>query len=243
MKYIINADDFGRTETVNEAIAEGFRLGYLTRTTIMVNMPYCEAAVKLAMEKGFFDKVGLHINLTSGYPLTEEIRGSQNFCDADGNFTGKIFRDRKIRFILSESDKRAVAKEVRAQIEKYNKLGFTLKHADSHGHVHTFPALLGIVIKELEIAEFFSLRISTNLSSTGLKKIYKSVINKRINLFNKNCCDYFDAYKQVLKVKDQLREKNLICEVMLHPNIWNGDMQIGQGCHYSDLDRLEIKNE
>ena len=37
-KVIINADDFGYSSQVNEAVAECFRTGVINRTTIMVNM-------------------------------------------------------------------------------------------------------------------------------------------------------------------------------------------------------------
>ena len=61
MEYIINADDFGRTDTVNIAIVEGFKNGCLNSTTIMVNMPYFEEAVHLADMYNFKNKVGLQL--------------------------------------------------------------------------------------------------------------------------------------------------------------------------------------
>ena len=52
MKLIVNADDFGRTRGINYGIVECMKNGILTSTTIMMNMPYAEHAVKLAKKEG-----------------------------------------------------------------------------------------------------------------------------------------------------------------------------------------------
>ena len=78
---IINADDFGYSAEVNEAVSECFRAGVINRATIMVNMPGAEEAARIARENGFFDRVGLHINLTEGKALTDECAASE-LCDA-----------------------------------------------------------------------------------------------------------------------------------------------------------------
>ena len=78
---IVNADDFGRDEESTRAILECFRRGYINQTTLMVNMPCAEKAVVLAREAGFADKIGLHLNLTQGMPLTESIKRFSEMCD------------------------------------------------------------------------------------------------------------------------------------------------------------------
>ena len=70
MQWIINADDFGLSQEVNSAVVQCFRDGTIDRTTLLVNMPQTDAACALAREHGFFDRVGLHINLVEGTPLT-----------------------------------------------------------------------------------------------------------------------------------------------------------------------------
>ena len=44
----VNADDFGLSHEVNMAIVEAFKKGLINNTTIMVNMPGFEEAVRLA---------------------------------------------------------------------------------------------------------------------------------------------------------------------------------------------------
>ena len=86
MGLIRNADDFGKSESVNRAIMTCFEKGFVDRTTLMVNMDAAESAVSLAKSAGFADRVGIHLNLTEGMPLTAPIRSNPLLCDANGRF-------------------------------------------------------------------------------------------------------------------------------------------------------------
>ena len=77
MQIIINADDFGLSKDVNEAIDICIKKDYIQRTTLMVNMPQTLEAVKLAKDGGYLNKVGLHINLIEGIPLTPDIKKTE----------------------------------------------------------------------------------------------------------------------------------------------------------------------
>ena len=62
MKVIINADDFGMSRTVNQAIVDGYNNGILTSTCIMANMPSFEDAIrKLKDIEGI--GLGIHLNI------------------------------------------------------------------------------------------------------------------------------------------------------------------------------------
>ena len=91
---IVNADDFGLTESCTKAIAEAFRLGLISSTTACANGEAIENAYRIANENGFLDRVGIHINLTEGAPLTEGIKNDPFFCES-GVFHGKINRLKK----------------------------------------------------------------------------------------------------------------------------------------------------
>ncbi len=45
MKLIINADDYGMSDTVNDAIIKGYQNGILSSTCIMANMPAFDDAI------------------------------------------------------------------------------------------------------------------------------------------------------------------------------------------------------
>ena len=70
MRLIIEADDFGLSESITNGIIDGINGGYITSTNIMANMPFAKYAVEKAIENKI-KSVGLHFNLTVGEPLTK----------------------------------------------------------------------------------------------------------------------------------------------------------------------------
>lgn len=132
---IINADDFGLTEDTNRAILELARLGTVSSTSIMVNMPYVAAIQSVAAE---FPRlgVGVHLNLTTGAPLSppETVR---TLVDGEGRFLplGVLVR-RALTGRVSWAD---IRREVRAQVRRARELlGARLDHWDSHEGFHRF---------------------------------------------------------------------------------------------------------
>ncbi len=251
MRYIVNADDLGRTETVNQAIFESFERNLITNATVMVNMPFFDQATKIAFERGLIPRIGLHINLISGSPLTDAIKECPSFTNSDGRFNGKVFRKKHLMFFISPKEKAAVRDEVKAQIERYFEAGYTLKHADSHGHIHTFPSLQGVIFDVLRECGIESVRISRDI---GIRKdpivlLYKKLVNRRF-VKNKLSTDHFGALGDVIKAKLS-RESREVTEVMIHPNYINGKWTIGE--MYEDevlisetqerIDRLSYINE
>ena len=49
-RLIVNADDFGRSQSINEAVIRAHREGILTTASLMVNEPDCAGAVKVLIE-------------------------------------------------------------------------------------------------------------------------------------------------------------------------------------------------
>src|SRR5262245_54457274 len=65
-RLIVNADDFGRSHSINEAVIRAHREGILTTASLMVNEPGCDEAVALAREHPKLG-VGLHLTLLCGH--------------------------------------------------------------------------------------------------------------------------------------------------------------------------------
>lgn len=216
----INADDFGRTQSINNAITKAFNEGIITQTTIMVNMPYADSAILLSQDNNFFNNVGLHLNLDEGYPITTNIKKCKTFCKESGEFNGN-FRKRRIKnFFLTKTERKCCKEEIEAQMNKYISMGFTMKHLDSHHHIHVIPSVLPIVVISAKKMGFQSMRIRFNLQNTNiLKKIITKCINIYISRFFKTTdffCDsaYFAEFKP-------FRES---IEVMCHPDICDGKL-------------------
>ena len=242
MKYIVNADDFGRTETVNKAIMESFQKGYISNTTIMVNMPFYDQALLLAKENDIMHRVGLHINVTSGKPLTDDICGCPTFVGKNGLFNGCVFKDRRGMAYLTKREKQAVALEVDAQIEKFLNAGFTQMHADSHGHIHTFPSLQKIIVREFKKYGFSSVRLPRNVGVSGhLKGLYKQIINFGFKSFNA-CTNYFGSMFDIWKQADTLNVQDGVTEIMLHPNYLNEKWDFGEPFSSDEIPKYITEN-
>jgi len=227
VSIIVNADDFGKSANVNEAIAQAFEKGLINRTTLMVNMPYAREAVKLAKQRGFIDKVGIHLNLTSGLPVTEDMKRDATMCDENGQFTGDFARDIKKRFFLNSFTSVNIARELVAQLDEFREMGGILWHIDSHHHVHTDPSVwrvLKLVIRKYPVV---SVRLGRNMYRGGniLMRLYKIMFNASVRRRNRVKPDFFGSMDDfctfTANMDDAQRrlflEKNI--EIMVHPEL------------------------
>src|SRR5436309_9670936 len=78
-RLIVNADDFGRSTSINAAVIRAHREGILTTASLMVNEPAFAEAVALARENPGLG-VGLHLTLIRGHSALprEKIPGLVN---------------------------------------------------------------------------------------------------------------------------------------------------------------------
>ena len=185
---IVNADDFGHSAGVNEAIAAGFAAGAISSTTFMANMPAAAEAADLARARGFGQRIGIHLNLTEGEPLSEPIRREPAFCDADGRYRPTL---RRAALDLTPSQARAVETELRAQIARTRDLGIAPTHFDSHHHVHNIWPV-GSIVVALARENRVPVRIARNWGP-GLgpvKTAFKLAFNARLSLLGLRATEF-----------------------------------------------------
>ena len=84
MRLIVNADDFGYSEGVNEGIVMAYRQGIVRSTTLMVNQEGTEDAISLLKSLGL-PGIGIHLCLTHGRPVTQADK-VPSLLDNTGNF-------------------------------------------------------------------------------------------------------------------------------------------------------------
>lgn len=139
-RLIINADDFGLTPGVNQAIAECHRAGTVTSTTLMANSAAFDGAVQVTRQNAKLG-VGCHVMLVDGGPLSavSDVNsllgpGTNTFRDGMPGFALRALRS---RFHHDE-----IAAEANAQMRKIQSAGISLTHFDSHKHTHMFPSVL-----------------------------------------------------------------------------------------------------
>jgi predicted glycoside hydrolase/deacetylase ChbG (UPF0249 family) len=92
---VINADDLAKSSEGDDAILRCFDRRLISSATVMANMPRFGEAIALIHAGGFQDRLGVHLNLTEGFPLTDPIRRSSRFCSPAGQLLrvrGPIWR-------------------------------------------------------------------------------------------------------------------------------------------------------
>src|SRR4249920_3074722 len=84
-RLIINADDFGRSQSINRAVVRAHQEGILTSASLMVNEPGFEEAVASAQENPALG-VGLHLTLVCGHSTCAPQR-IPGLVDRDSRFS------------------------------------------------------------------------------------------------------------------------------------------------------------
>ncbi len=143
-RLIVNADDFGLTAGVNEAIINGHHLGLISSTSLMATGAAFESAVKFLRQAPCLG-VGVHLNLTEGKPVAPAL-GIPSLVNREGSFARKpasLWR----AMVLKRASLAEIEKELSAQIEKVLAEGIAVTHLDSHKHVHALPAVGRIALR------------------------------------------------------------------------------------------------
>ncbi|MDP4012407.1 MAG: ChbG/HpnK family deacetylase [Candidatus Nanoarchaeia archaeon] len=230
-KLIVNADDFGYSDSVNKGIIDTHVNGIVTSTTMLVGLQGFNSAVKLAKKHKKLD-IGIHLNLT------------------EGKLANSLFDFLKKRFSRQE-----IEDELENQINTLEDTGLKLTHIDGHQHIHVFPKIFKIIVKLAKEHEIDYVRLpheklalnrvmfSSIFNGQFAKKIILSSlsINKR-SLLTKNGLKTTDHFYGILSGKNLTYTKMAkvlknvpegITELVCHPGNEN----------YSDyLDRVKERN-
>lgn len=137
---IVNADDFGYFPCVSKGIVEGARAGVISATSVMANRLGLETQIPPLLQTNGVD-VGIHLNLTSGQPLTEPL------CT---RFETNGFPDKfwwALRSPIRGSLLDEITDEFTAQIDRCVALGVSPVFLNSHEHVHMLPGVYGVVVR------------------------------------------------------------------------------------------------
>ncbi len=140
-QLIVNADDYGKTEGVARGIIRAHRDGIVTSTTVMMNMPQVEDALKLADDCPDLG-IGVHLVFTAWRPLLPPAE-IPSLVDENGHFHSQ-------EAILSRPDRidtDELKAELRAQIERCWALGREPDHLDFHHFIHVYPSFFAIYVE------------------------------------------------------------------------------------------------
>ena len=213
---IINADDLGISEAVNDAIFELMARRRVTSATVLANGPAFRHAVSKIKH---FPRCsfGAHLNLTQFAPVAPAsdaalLRG------ADGLMSRSIENQRSTPKLLS-----AMYRELCAQVELLGSAGIDITHFDSHHHIHTKPQLFPVIKAVQRRFGVRKVRISKNIY-TSQQPLSPALARKKraYNWFLRN---FFttrttDGFTELLSYRVVLNGKALShrsVELMVHP--------------------------
>lgn len=143
-RLIVNADDFGASEQINEAVIRALNEGVLTSASLMVTGAAFEQAVMLAKENPGL-AVGIHLVTVVGRSALPRSE-IPSLVDQDGNFSNNPTAA-GLKYYFSPQARRELRRELAAQFEKFHSTGLPLSHIDGHLHLHVHPVIFNIALE------------------------------------------------------------------------------------------------
>ena len=227
MSIIITVDDFGMSKGINAAILTGIEKGIITSTNVMVNMPWSHEAKAIVETQRDCD-VGIHLNITSGKPVSDKDT-VLSLVDENGCFYAyPIFKKRLRQKKISKSE---VKRELEAQIAKYRNTIGEPDYWNTHNHVHMLPELFKIFIDTARRHELFVMR--NNYKYPLTKKCHKPYVKNLLISF----CMYYAKFNKMkypsgMALFRDLKEKTNISTYLDSPIQY--DKQIEVILHIAD---------
>jgi hopanoid biosynthesis associated protein HpnK len=165
-RLIVNADDFGLSHSVNEAVIRAHRDGILTSASLMVNESGFDKAVALAKENPKLG-VGLHLTLLQSHSVLppEKIPGLVN---SRGEFSGSPVGV-GLNYFFKRNLREQLRTEIHAQFEKFHKTGLPLDHVNGHLHLHLHPTIFKILMEDSEKLGIRHLRLTRDCFARSRK--------------------------------------------------------------------------
>src|SRR5438270_5752644 len=144
-QLIVNADDFGMSEAVNEAIIRAHRQGVLTSASLMVTGEAAAQAVQLAKENPGL-AVGIHLVAVMGRSVLPQSE-IPTLVDEAQNFSNNPTAA-GLKYFFSPSARRELRREIAAQFAKFHETGLRLSHVDGHLHLHVHPVIFNEALQQ-----------------------------------------------------------------------------------------------
>jgi hopanoid biosynthesis associated protein HpnK len=156
-RLIVNADDFGRFPSINQAVLRAHREGILTTASLMVNEPSAEEAVRMARENPKLG-VGLHLALVCG---AAALPSSQipHLANGAGQFSDDAVAS-GCRYFFSAACRKELRLEIEAQFKKFHATGLPLDHVNGHLNIHLHPAVFRILLDNAQRWRIRALRLT-----------------------------------------------------------------------------------
>jgi chitin disaccharide deacetylase len=156
IRLIVNADDFGRSTSINRAIERAHREGILTSASLMVNEPAASHAIEVAKDNPLL-AVGLHLTLVCG---KSTLKPSEIIGVVDQKFQFSRFPVLAgLRYYFSKGIHHYLRQEIDAQFREFRATGLELDHVNGHCNFHLHPIIWRFLKRDHESLGFDAMRL------------------------------------------------------------------------------------
>lgn len=248
-KLIVNADDFGLHESINNAIIEGHQSGCVSSTSIMPAGRAFQHAAQLSSQNRLLG-VGVHLTLVGLEPLSEPEQVC-SLIDGQGRFF-KNYIHFLLKYVQGKIRREEIRQEMALQIERVIAAGIPVTHLDSHQHLHIVPGIFEVVVELAKCYHIGAVRIpdeayfftggypfslSRILGRTGLTLLSR-LVRMKIARQGLAAPDHFFGMLSgghmsedyLLQIVEQLPEG--VSEIMMHPGKENELLEHEYGWDY-----------
>ena len=250
LKLIVNADDLGLSEPVNEGIARAHLNGIVTSASIMANGSGFDHAVRVCRSIPSLD-LGIHLTLIEEKPLLP-AEAIPSLVTAGGRLHNHAKTFMK-RYVSGNIQLQHVRAELDAQIKKVLSRGLSISHLNSHQHVHMLPHILSITVDlakkynipairvPREYLKFYMLQRAAGIFRVGELFVLNSFCRFGRTMTARRT-DYFAGFffggnldKENLRQVLQSLPTSGTCELMCHPGDEDTKTKYGHWrYHWSD---------
>jgi chitin disaccharide deacetylase len=223
MSLVINADDFGLSESVNNTILMLFKKGIVKSASIIAAGEKFEHAIEISKKNPLLD-IGVHLCLSGPFNIGKDYH---TILDPRTNLffeKSEIIKKLK-RLSVAKSE---IFEEYSLQIEKVMDNNIRITHLDSHHHLHLYPpSLMSIVkcAKKFKIPYIRTQKILfrentslVNYAYKSLHQLYLRSQNRTVDGLYQPCIRNCNNYKkEYIRINRLFAIKNSDIEVILHP--------------------------
>jgi chitin disaccharide deacetylase len=239
---IVNADDFGLSERVNQGIVDAHRRGLVTSTSLIAAGEAFDNAIALAKATPTLD-IGVHLTLVGERPvlwpdIIPTLVTEEGLLHPDALAFVR-------HYLLRRVSLDQVRRELDAQISRVVSRDIRISHLDGHQHLHMLPQVR-IVVGELarkygiasirypkELFRFYMLREFAGflrIPQMLLLNFFCSIARTSDSLRPDHFCGFYHggrlSKENLLAVLENLPTTGT-CELMCHPGLNDPDSRHG----------------
>ena len=215
IRLIVNADDFGASQQVNEAVIRAHREGVLTSCSLMVTGEAFEQAVAMAKEHPSL-AVGLHLVVVMGRSVLPPAV-IPNLVDEHGYFSNNPLST-GLKYYFSKPAQAELEKELTAQFERFHRTQLPFSHIDGHLHMHAHPVVFKLAMKLGRQFKVQRMRVPQEELGLALRFSAEHFFRKTLHALFFRCLSGH--------MKRRLREKQFLFSDRVYGTLQTGELNL-----------------